>query len=206
MSPVGVSFFFFYFFFTGGRSLEITMSIGSVSRVLQLIGSLSDKWSWSQASVLAGVHPAAMSLNKDAEYWVCHVITVTEERWEGMQQSFATVYKDLRINQSINQSINQILIYLSGLQGATIVVAHATKNCHLQLNIFIGRTWNLATNNKQLMLSQFRICDFIPACNLSHNVLRHFIKSNLIWFDLIWRHFIKMYFWVHLNEILDAPK
>ena len=134
MSPVGVSFlFFFYFYFTVGRSLEITMSIGSVSRVLQLIGSLSDKWSWSQAPVLAGVHPAAMSLNRmlNLEFAMSLLSPRRDEReCNRVLPQFTRIFI----------SVNQILIYLSGLQGATIVVAHATKNCQVQLNIFICHT------------------------------------------------------------------
>lgn len=155
------------------------MSIGSVSRVLQLIGSLSDKWSWSQAPVLAGVHPAAMSLNRmlNLEFAMSLLSPRRDEReCNRVLPQFTRIFI----------SVNQILIYLSGLQGATIVVAHATKKLssatkhfhlsHLKLSSLFFKQW---------MLSQFRICDFIPVCNLSHNVLRNFIK---------------MYFWVHLKE------
>ena len=123
--------------------------------------------------------PCCHVFEQDAESWVCHVITVTKERWEGMQQSFATVYKDLHISQS---NLN-LFVRAPGCDycGRTCnkKLSSATKHfhlSHLKLSSLFFKQW---------MLSQFRICDFIPVCNLSHNVLRNFIK---------------MYFWVHLKE------
>lgn len=61
MSPVGDLFIFTSL----SVALTITIRTGSVSGVLQIIGRpYVKRASWSRAPMLAGVHPAAMSLNK----------------------------------------------------------------------------------------------------------------------------------------------